>query len=124
MEETISQKLDRAMKAARGKIDRNLDPEESTKATQAVLNLMHAQSLYAVQTTQDLEDELKVVLDRVRPHLKPTDMMKASQAVLNMMHARAQADAPTKGAPVKRGPGRPRKEEIKRQTDSELEPGE
>ena len=44
MSETIGQKWDKASKATRGKINPNLTPDDSPKATQAVLNLMHARS--------------------------------------------------------------------------------
>jgi hypothetical protein len=92
MSETIGQKWDKASKATRGKINSNLTPDDSPKATQAVLNLMQAKALDMVLQTAELDDELAVVLDRIRPNLTPVDMMKATQAVLNLMHARAQAE--------------------------------
>jgi hypothetical protein len=92
--ETITQKLDKAMRAARGKITFNIQPDDSPKATQAVLNLMQAQNVYeAAHRTKELNEELGIVLDRVRPNLDSTNMMKATQAVLNLVHAKAQAEA-------------------------------
>jgi hypothetical protein len=92
--ETVGHKLDNAIKAAKGKITPNLSPDDSPKATQAVLNLMQAKAFCtALQPTKELDEELGIALDRVRPNLHPTDMMKATQAVLNLMHAKAQATA-------------------------------
>lgn len=90
MKETVAQKMDKAIKAARGRINSNLSPDDSPKATQAVLNLMQAQAFCAVLQSTELDEELGVMLDRVRPNLPPVDMMKATQAVLNLMHAKAQ----------------------------------
>jgi len=92
MTETIGQKWDKASKATRGKINSNLTPDDSPKATQAVLNLAQAKALDMALQTTELDEELSVVLDRVRPNLSPVDMMKATQAVLNLMHARIQQE--------------------------------
>lgn len=91
MAETVAQKMDKAIKAARGRINSNLSPDDSPKATQAVLNLMQAQAFCAALQSTELDEELGVMLDRVRPNLSPVDIMKATQAVLNLMHAKAQA---------------------------------
>ena len=89
--ETVTQKLDKAMKAAKGKINSGLTPDDFPKATQAVLNLAQSRAMLGdLQSVDELDDELGVVLDRVRPNLHPTDMMKSTQAVLNLMHAKAQ----------------------------------
>ena len=90
--ETVSQKLDKAIKAAQGKITPSLTPEESPKATQAVLNLWQSKALYDALKSNELDDELAIVLDRVRPNLQPVDMMKSTQAVLNLMHSLAQIE--------------------------------
>ena len=86
--ETVSEKLDKAIKAAKGRITRDLTPEDSPKATQAVLNLAQAKTLYESCQGPEVDEELMVVLGRVRPNLAPTDMMKSTQAVLNLMHAK------------------------------------
>lgn len=101
MKETVAQKMDKAIKAAKGRINSNLSPDDSPKATQAVLNLMQAKAFCAALQSTELDEELGIVLDRVRPNLPPVDMMKATQAVLNLMHAKAQM---TEGKKSEKGP--------------------
>ena len=90
--ETVSQKLDNAIKAAKGRISSSLSPDDSPKATQAVLNLWQSKAFYVALKSNELDDELAIVLDRVRPNLQPVDMMKSTQAVLNLMHSLAQIE--------------------------------
>ena len=91
----MEKKFDDALKAAKGKITIQLSPDDMTKATQAVLNLIQARGLYRViqKPTDELNDEIGIALSRVRSALPAIEMMKSTQAVLNIMHAKAQVEA-------------------------------
>ena len=85
MEGTVSEKFEAAVKAAKGKIVKNLEPSDMLQATQAVLNITTARAQYNGQS--DVDEELATALDRVRPNLIPVDMMKATQSVRNLVEA-------------------------------------
>src|SRR5688572_30565923 len=92
MAETVSEKMEKAIKAARGQITSRLTPSDSPYVSQAVANLMRTKSLAARLSSNELDDEIGILLDRVRPNLPPLDLQKATTAVLDLMNAKAHSE--------------------------------
>ncbi len=95
MEETVSEKLDKAIKAAKGIIPALATHSDMQKAAQAVLNLEMAKSQHAAfsKPTAEMDKELTFVLGRVRSNLGATEMQQVTQAALHLMSAKAQGEA-------------------------------
>jgi len=88
----MEEKIEDALKAAKGKITTGVTPDDMPKVTQAVLNLMQAKALYLSlpKPTDEMDEEIGIVLGRVRPNLSAVDMMKSTQAALNIIYAKAK----------------------------------
>ena len=89
----MDEKIDRAIEITKKIIPALTVPDDMQKASQSLLNLTQAKSLYdACRSTDDVDAELAFMLGRVRSNLGATELMKVTQAVLNLMHAKSQGD--------------------------------
>jgi len=95
IEETVSDKLDKAIVIVKGRIPALTVLADIQKAAQAVLNLGMAKAQYAAfgKPTTEMDKELTFVLGRVRSNLGAIEMQQVTQAALHLMSAKAQAEA-------------------------------
>ena len=87
--------FENAIKVIRARIAATTKPDETTKATQALLNITQARGLYQGLKKPSPDDELKYLLGRLRSNVLPLELQHATQSVLNLMHALVQSESGT-----------------------------
>jgi hypothetical protein len=99
----MEEKLDNAIRTAKGIIPALTQPIDIQKASQAVLNLQTAKAMYAGfrKGTTEFDDELSFVLGKVRSNVAAHEMQQVTQAALHLMHAKAHCEPESKPTKTK-----------------------